>query len=596
MIINLWKCGDLLLNSKIASGVSRVDLRADKLRRSSYPLLVSNLHGLRNLSIESSESIFEDVNQCSRELKKLPQGLKTLKFLAPGLEPFVSADSEVSLRDHVPFLTDFEMTIHSGTVNLDAGLFPPNLTRFGIPSVTLDGTPFFAKLPRSLLTLDTLVRIPWGIATDAILEDLALAPPHLETISDVRTRGSPTDAADWSWLPRSLTKCNLICQDWDPLQARTLPPNLKRLLFSRLDIKEFETKGISVIGTLPRSLEELDISTPRLMDCLPEASSLLDVDQQELISRAEAIQPRIHALWPSTLTTFSINSHCFNTSDLILLPRTLTSFSLSSLFDDRDDDPVVVQEDVQLDRLPPGLTALCVDFGYLHKEFKLIGPLPEGLITLTIQGRSLEASSLPSSLTSLEMRMIDYDAAIGPQTPLVSAFPPSLTTLRLPYWRSDLLKLIPKAVTFLGIDELMLHGTEINCYHIPDVPRNLQTFYAGIALASDLETEVQLPPLSFADLPHLTTLEVTGTFCISSECLKTLPRRLESLNLPLNPFRIEDAQFIPPRLINFFPSISITDDIIPTLASYWPLGSRDYPEEISALVEERLVSRLSAQH
>ena len=328
LIINLWKCGDLQLNSKLASGVYYARLSAEQVAFNRVPLLLSELRGLRHLHLESTKKLFDDTQTCLNALQNLPKGLTCFKFDVPGLEPFVRFKSEHPLKDYLPTgLTELYLYIDEESP-LAAEHLPSNLLRLGLlsgyTSVPHD-RPFFANLPRGLLFIDGTLHFE-----RVCVDDVALAPPQLESISEIVLACTITD---WSWFPRLATKCSLKCYNWRPSQTSLIPVGTMRL-YANQKLEQFGSGGVSFLGNLPRSLQKLHIKIIQtLTECIGD--DFFDL-----------------SLWPSNLTSLSIQCRFF--SEYALLPPTLTSLALDTV--DYDDNARNLE--FRFEQLPPNLIEL----------------------------------------------------------------------------------------------------------------------------------------------------------------------------------------------------------------------------------------------
>lgn len=510
----------------------------------------------------------------------LPKGLKTFTFNVSGLESFATSRSEHLLKDFLPpGLTELYLDLPFGFSELAPRCLPSTLTKFGFPEIEVPHTkPFLAHLPRGLLCLDGTLRV-----YDLSEADWALAPPQLHTIACILT-GQDTATVGWAWLPRSLTKCQANGYSWNSLQINTMPTGMTELTIVDVDTDELDERGMSFVGTLPKSLEVLSLlRIMDLMDCMPEAING-DKEPHEI---ASIIRP----LWPSTLTSLAITTNDIFTSHFDLMPTTLQSLVVDCQPIDMEEalsecEPVTICFKL----LPPILTELNLSFhSRARQEITFLDAPPKSLKSLTVRGGLLDIDffhRLPSTLTYLNAMLMGDEMATAPQVQSNYSFPSSLTHLELRYWHSEILTLIPQSVTRLGIHKLMLiDPATINVGNYLNLPKGLQSFVATIRHL-ELDT-TDLPYHSFADLHHLKTLLLTEV-SMSSKCLETLPRGLEELTVQLDPFLIEDAKFIPPKLSAFDPSLEITDDIISELSAHWPLLTVEVPDELVDSVNERI--------
>ena len=264
MVIPLWKCGNRRLNSKLADGVTKIELRDVKwASQSRWPKMLLSLPKLVDLSIDrGSGALMPSASHLSEQLQQLPRRLKRLvlkslespkALLHHTLESSDSAptyltrhfDTGDSRMIDFPCLEDLEVR---GRGDLDAhdwsGL-PPSLTRLSISQYNLGSINGLQRLPRGLLELETVLwgegngidaegaagnihpAIPHGNGVAGgnaplhgvaaarapqedprrrkIIEDLLNLPPSLTSLSHLPS--SPLSSVDlWKLIPRSVTR------------------------------------------------------------------------------------------------------------------------------------------------------------------------------------------------------------------------------------------------------------------------------------------------------------------------------------------------------------------------------------------------------
>lgn len=96
LALMLWKCGDTVLNTKLAHSVLEIDLK-DKMWTSTsrYPKLLSSFTKLRYLSINRNGApLMASSKDLSVELQKLPPTLLTLKI--------AGREAEEAFYNHAP--------------------------------------------------------------------------------------------------------------------------------------------------------------------------------------------------------------------------------------------------------------------------------------------------------------------------------------------------------------------------------------------------------------------------------------------------------------------------------------------------------------
>ena len=243
--LRLYLCGNMSLNSKLSSGVTRIKLECrEHYRFSRFPRSILSLRNLRRLTIKSTNNVLDNPLEWRSILNSLPPTLERLKLCFP--------ESEMSLLDYAPHATEDDLTYiykhypqgqsrlidigalfpHLHTLKIDdssdlneivpqdyLGL-PPTLTFLGL-GLQLELS-CISLLPRSLTHLDADL---YYIQADpsALAQAWSLAPPNLQTVRSICFGN-----INPSFLPLSLTETNLQTS-LNPEFARSLPRNLRTL-------------------------------------------------------------------------------------------------------------------------------------------------------------------------------------------------------------------------------------------------------------------------------------------------------------------------------------------------------------------------------
>ena len=495
-------------------------------------------------------------------------------------------------------------------------MLPATLTHLSIYQISisyanLERTGFLALglLPRGLRRLETKLEFSsFGDDPTHFLNDWAHAPPYLEYITDFTIQNNRNS---YEWLPRTLLECpNLAAREWNLEAVRSLPPLLQSLTLDNwIDHTSFIAAGTNLFLELPKHLKTLSIvSTPieGILPILPLTLTNLSVritwpwalvrDEMERIG-AGAITSKSYSFWPPSLTSCSFDQHC-DMKDFELLPRTLRDLKVH----------INATPSNRSDRLalPPTLQALefYFDLGFTPKVDFIAGDFPASLSSLTFARGAIAQTKFPSldrflppSLTSLVLPVFIEKPArqvpkLGPLT--------KLTTLTLGRWLFQTWSFdsLPRTLTSLTVEglEAKTFDSPKNCVLSEALPVSL-TFLQLVGIDQPSFGNTELPVFSrknFASMTKLKTLYVQKIAKFPSQILRTLPRSLTNLMLPLSFLDDADAPYIPPRLLRA--SFSVDGLFKRSLiAEHWPLSATAsvpvYETEFLRTVEARAASR-----
>ena len=604
--INLWICGNPLFNLKLANSATTVEKRTissnDSLR-TKFPSLLFNCIALRTLSLISSSSLLEDPRQWTATLQKLPQTLEFIKLESleshlaimnfhpdwTSSDPlYITTDYSrgssrfIDLEPLFPRLHTLQLLSSARNAGEDAfasedlaGL-PSTLTCFWSIPIVIDGdSSFMRALPRSLVDLDMPVTVRMN--RGGVHEDFAHAPPGLHTFPDLSWVGLQTDL---SWIPKTLTHCNLSSPFvFDETTVHQLPKGLRSLTLSKTNSTNFFAASPSEnwVALLPRSLTNLDLFSsfmlsikaddipflPPALTCLSCNRGLLDFES----IRSGAIS------WSNTpsLVILSIPANIITPDDFILLPRTLTYVRTQV----RHANQVVK---IDSKTLPPSLTVLDLSG---QQTLSFSDELPSTLTVLfalesTVPTFGLDVESvakLPATLSKLSVNLIGSHTALG-QSGLRFTLPSALVTLNVFQWYTDWASFIPRTVTSLTIVILKVIKTknlgekDLFC----DFPPNLTLLsLREMAKYGPQRTQPnQLSASSFSSLAHLRSLKIPPSDAsFPSATLQSLPKSLEELHFGLQSLEESDAPFLPPSATSLRLYCPIDRDA-PWFTKYWP--------------------------
>lgn len=619
LTVKLWACGDQKLNNKLSKAITCMDLKHTPLLPGSFPAMLSNLHEMRQLYIESASNLLQDPGSWAEALKTLPTALETLHIrsndvrnaflaLCPSTSPQDPKNPSSANHDahpSFPALKDLSLkscpnrpgdntwrVVPIAPEELDR--LPPTLTRLGLDSVPLHSEqPCFLKfLPRGLIELDAPIRLPemyeatgaqehafeadwdrypppglaliltesptWGLTPAKLPSKLVYGPSFTFGVR----RGDPF--AEVAAFPRSL-ECLDVLGNIPGLWTEQLPPNLKELS------GELQTPlDVSNIAHLPRSLTRLNPARKV-------------TKKQELINW-EKVVPSLLAnpvkdVWPPTLTALDTYLHSFPPGLFKVLPRTLLKLELTFIM------PTFSAKDNAIDiagaELPPNLTTFKLIAPSIACTINMKSPLPSKVTTFVLHGVELTAiggiktkamfESLPDSITDLKVQVVTFDPKI-PREEFWS-LPANLARVTVSTWRCNWFETLPQTLAQLIIERIEAVGLQYEDVQLAlfeKLPSSL-SHLAIKGIGSSRPSDLEFPPTAFSNLPNLEHLEVPdrlGRF--TSNIFRHLPRDLRVLMLRIPTLSHSDLPFIPPKLrvIHFYTQM---DWGMPGLAAHWPV-------------------------
>ena len=446
LVIPLWKCGDTLLNKKIASHVTNVDLKDRNWSSTSrYPKLLSSLRCLRSLSIDRGSSpLMTPYNAFSEEIRKLPSTLTNLAISCFGAQKaFFNYDETGQHRLQTTYaLGDsnlFDMTttfpsllslkISGGDHNTSLSAYdfsglPASLTKLYVSYYDAIHPPMLHCLPRSLQVLEMGLTVLNPNITDDYRRDLANLPPNLLQIGSLKENILMTDPLELEVLPKSLTKMKVDWRflPWSLSLSDHLPPAIRKLKILKVDLPTFSDINIHWAARLPSQLTALSISTElaltaELAQLLPSTLTSLH-GSLTLDSTSFKMGPddrdfdwrqQIDCLWPPRLSHLGLHLDFDSSEWENMLPRTLTSLKVV--------DPSRLPRKFSLERLT-SLASFAM--GCIQRTCLVF-----------IDG------TVPKSLTKLHVGVSPY---LGALVARHIDFPPSLTDMRSNGPTSSILK------------------------------------------------------------------------------------------------------------------------------------------------------------
>ena len=487
-VLRLWQCGDRLLNAKLSSALTFIDLRADQgqipLLDGLFPQIVFSefknlqhlvLHGNRYAPDPKSSRTQQFLHIASRKVETLDlAGYRICQTLLPfvsdgGDEDAASADESamvapIDMKSVFPILKTLRLA-HlrewSPFYNyLHLSVLPSTLTELSIPRMSFDRpVAFMASLPRSLevltssLSLDFLGQENHPFSSETFWQD---PPPRLRIIDQMLM---PYDCLvpERIYLPKTLeTLGGADISNWPISIVQQLPPALQTLDplsfascsvvtdFRELKLPEQLTslglivepgdfpRIVSLIPTLPPTLTEFDIIGEDVYD-YPLLTTHL----------------RKGSSWPPALKSLEIGYFIPHTV-LTVLPDSLTQLSCSFSGVER----------FPSNELPRSLKSLFLVVADTE-TLQLGEELPSSLDTLHIDSRlvtALDPSSfkaLPHSLTTL---ILERNIQL---TDIVDScnLPAKLSKLTAKGWKMEWFSKLPSSLTDLKLTDVQLPST-----------------------------------------------------------------------------------------------------------------------------------------
>lgn len=604
LLIPIWKCGDSLLNQKLALNVHSIILKDERLASTSrYPKFISCLKNLRYLDINRYRahlisSLTEQVMLIGAKLDTLI--ISSASYLDLALWPKRRAPP---FHSHpCPSKIGFSTEEHSK--NLDLSACCPNLRTFRWTELeTEDGLVklpdtitklsiryfyvsentewyIFAQLPRSLEIFDTCIQLDQNFPPSLFTG----APVGLHTLTKLQFLLFPSDFHSW---PGSLVHCVLKpihpypLLTWTNENIQSLPPWLNYIKMTQIDQHDFNRIGnIAWAAQLPSTLQTLIVSP----------GNSLPLHKSEFISSLPKTLTRLEALDFNSCRRWDIDDPVHND------PAHCLSHSSTSFENHRESWPpllsilkIPLSNVCQrfLDTLPPTLTALschyndaslsppvglsALDLGQRNSHIKIRLQQPLMLTYLATNSASLGNLSLPS-LHTLKL----YNAFIllnGNIDLQIST--PNLTTLKAAGCDSNLLNRLPSTLTSL---RLSISSSEESIHHLcaaQDAFAHLPTGLKSMRLSMDCE-DSHIPPLSAPSLSKLSHLEKLKALCFPSfqpSTLRHLPPSCRVLELRLSHLDELSARCLSPYLkkLKIYFDGEDTDEHELLLARNWPL-------------------------
>lgn len=617
--LKLWVCGHKNLCSRLALGLSRIELFGHRLLKAKFPRLLLQLRSLRFLRLDSSNTAQLGPDSLLSLLLSLSPTLESLhlyamdgKTLQENLVQWSSRDLNFGLL--YPRLHTLELgsghLVSAGTI----AFLPPTLTHL-VASIRLSYSPqeedrtVMTRLPRSLVRIRSIsARYGSGChrseAGAFMREDWANAPPHLEEIDELDIAFYITQ---YDWIPRKLQHGKLR-NGMTPLSPQSmlqLPPLLQTLAVTVTSSTEEQLSSPHWRPNFPTSLTSLRttnnfFASPGRLLSLPRFLTKIEfghihVPLDALRSYQGADSGAHNSIWPPLLTSMTWSASALTGSDIILLPRTLKEVEIGL----HAQHGARTQILIDASHLPPLLTSLtltCHNEGFVTFE----NDLPP-LTYLSIAGDVWDdkpKNTLPSTLTSLKLLRsfhaddyYDYYLSLSH----VCWLSATLTQLVIPEWKYKWFSFLPRNLTSFSAQALLdlcpasKEDLETNFAYLPATLTDLTL--AGQSSRND-PLGLSSPLRLFSHLSQLVSLRL-AIDNVSSYRLRDFPKSLTTLYFHLTKIDEEDAPFIPPRLTSF---VGVQrKHMEPYEVAHWPFailsevnGDSSHKTKNIALAEQRV--------
>lgn len=614
MVLRLWKCGDSLLNSRLARGVTDVEITASDLVSNNLPSLLFSLKSMRHLRVRSNYVLLSSKEQWYSALKQLPSTLETLRFGIATADghyiPFrrlgfalpETSVTQFDLGALFPGLLDVSLYDGYTLPSTQFSELPSTLTRLHVWYSLIASKSLFVKnLPRTLTELDAHVVVSNMTSAQeaAFRQDWLLVPPQLILLDRMDLSDSKIGS---DWIPRGLRIRKLhigespaianlppkvdalqihqwmdyktlstepSASDWPSL----LPRELKALILS-CKSSSSSTLFASNLALLPRTLTKLDLKKNRRVDWSNLGDAVKDDTPQSI---------DLTSLWPPALTSLRLELPSCQSEVLGLLPRNLRELKVLI----RDDGLSEKCLRLPVLALPPMLTSLQLDAKVAGVGFCLEGELPTSLITLKARnrrhtdfsGHSFEA--LPTGLKDLFWQ--NSPASFADR---LWSLPPTLTRLDTSYWPIDRLGALPRTLTHFSscVGSSSLTPLEAENVFV-ELPPAL--VFLDLSQSGD-PSQVLFSSLSFSRLLVLESLLISNNLGLFPACtLRHLSPCIQTLHLPLSS---SDIDYLPPTLKRLYFYREVTWN-----AGIWPLRCswswiKDAPAAFLSALDRRKLS------
>lgn len=607
LVIDLYKCGDSLLNYKLANGgCTEVRLSDNNcLTTSRYPKMLSTLHHLRLLDISRATSLLLPPMELSLEIQKLSSSLEVLRIACenagisilnfnaydssyhtvttpagpcrawdiasrfPKLHTLILEPSklgaefqEADLTALPESLTKLEISGFNFDQKNVISTFPPNLKHLAFNSPKRgrgdDKASLVRKLPAGLVTLQGIsILVDWDHFE--IGDRALLLPRSLEQLTQWDYEALYQWSPDLQSLPPSLTKLSIMLgpdAEASLIDIGETFPNLRALT-----VRDSSGTSLtqSMTAILPRSLKELKWESG--------ANWNTWIDGEP-------------SLWPKELSVLHLAVYEGQATTpshaLRHLPRSLTEVSMylpSPVGPDTEDGALSLQ------LLPPGLISLKA---VIYRPTRVLQEgAPKSLRNVAVtRGRWEGFTFCLPSITDLKGHItmsIDPSLGIGA---LISPGMRSIDVERVP---AEIFSLLPLSLEKLSVVRVAPPYSALSLANLP--PGLIQIIIKG---HDDALLEIPHAEQSFAGLTRLETLRMPEKYSFPGRVLRNLPQTIKWITMKISSLEVEDLQALPQSL----DALNIGEILSPTMWEHFPVWA-DPPPHWKRIELRLLSNRLS---
>ena len=566
LVIELWKCGSIVLNSKLRRGVVSITLTNPYTRsKTRYPRCLKEFVNLQTLAITSLYQELCTPESLRHELKQLTSKLTTLEVRVEGATTAffgLNPDDASAAIDGAPSPSKRSKRIetddadiehaeawnmdltwpqlrhlmiecqHSPLVLLHCRLLPRNLEYLEVRHIYLNSSDYdqLRWLPTTLRTLKlrphllgpehlsllppTITDIGESLNAQATVE-LARNPLLLPNIAEF-----PTNAEDGYLLAELAEEVELRLHQW--------PKNIKQLSF-------YSSSGLLEHGDgfidLPPQLERLTaqqsyVTADVIAKHIPRSVTFMDFFRLEFDQIALS-------MWPPHMKTLAVANEDFGPHLTLYLPRTLTHFVLNDgrlvTFDDLIEGPTPHSSG------STPLHGVDKDLWVLIKSNLRDSDFATGdandYISAVESGRLY---GFPLTLTEMDLTAYQQHRGIS------LLLPPQLRKLTLmptaSFQANEFFRLLPPSLVELRL-LCTTHGDDLK----------------ACAVSWDLQSVDPSTTWLFKS-KNLTHLNIVSRYHDMSNLIKYLPRKLRHLALRLDDscWSIQAIRDLPPSLTFFY--------------------------------------------
>ena len=606
LVIDLWKCGNARLNTKLAQSVTTVSLKDRHWTSTSrWPKCLSELRNLRSLTIDRYQGyVMGSASALSRELKTLAPTLRHLSLhcreATTALYNYGDDDSIMvsqyprgqsrlfDIGAYFPALEVLDLASSGETLTgfdgLESAGLPDSLRELIAPwQHYYEGS--YALLPRGL------VKFKFHTSRE-VIPDLSELPRSLEELGHVSLI---TSAQQIAALPRTLILSSLLISSWNYEFSLAMPPLLQSFEVDNIDVDSFVAHGTNWASALPRSLTQLDgaFSTPMdevLISSLPRTLLYLGGDLTFPVTDPKDDGVKVN--WPPNFSAFKSDAVLVSLQNFRFMPSSLTEIVFDDWYDTRDiasrvlsSDKVNTLDSLSIEEINfyapffPHAKSIEFDYQVLPHNFP-ITYLPKHLTSIDTNiygGTAYQPGSfltiLPPTLlilkTSLDFN--GFDESYHTQFELPQGLEQVFFGVWRVSWMFKLSSLRHLQLAFFGWLCDFNDDAARGCDFLKLLPSSLLTIsYHAEATRLSAATFGHFSDGLFSHhLPRITNLYLGAFPNYASSTIPNLPRKLGVLHIALDSLSPSNAQQLPHSLLSLTisnsPNVENYDDLLMAL-------------------------------